>query len=197
MGDDRARHKHLNLSASSTIAGMLLKAEFQPQSVGAVGDRSRHPRGQHRHPRQGNAGAARARVPARARPPADRGPARRRQDHARARAGEVARPALPAHPVHQRHAARRHPRRLDLRARQRRLQVPSRADLRAGDPRRRGEPRHAEDAVGAARGDGGAPGHRRRRDAQAAASRSSSSPRRTRPSRSAPSRCPSRSSTAS
>jgi signal transduction histidine kinase len=48
-----------------------------------------------------------------------------------------ARPALPAHPVHQRHAARRHPRRVDLRARHRRLQVPSRPDLRAGDPRRR------------------------------------------------------------
>ena len=41
-------------------------------------------------------------------------------------------------------------------------------DLRAGDPRRRGQPRDAEDAVGAARGDGGAPGHRRGRDAQAA-----------------------------
>ena len=42
-----------------------------------------------------------------------------------------------------------------------RLQVPARADLRQPRPRRRDQPRHAEDPVGAARGDAGAPGHGR------------------------------------
>ena len=46
------------------------------------------------------------------------------------------------------------------------------------DPRRRGQPRHAQDAERAARGDGRAPGHGRRRDAPRCPSLSSSSPRR-------------------
>ena len=80
----------------------------------------------------------------------------------------LARPAVPPHPVHRdmlpadilgvsvydrEHGV---------------VQVPPRADLLPGDPRRRGEPRHAQDAERAARGDGGAPGHRRGRDAPAA-----------------------------
>ena len=50
------------------------------------------------------------------------------------------------------------------------LRVPARADLRQRRPRRRDQPRDAEDAVRASRGDGGAPGHRRRRHARAALS---------------------------
>ena len=48
------------------------------------------------------------------------------------------------------------------------LRVPARPHLRQRRPRRRDQPRDAEDPVGAARGDGRAPGHRRRRDARAA-----------------------------
>ena len=70
-------------------------------------------------------------------------------------------------------------------------------DLRERRPRRRDQPRDAEDAVGAARGDGRAPGHGRRRDAPAARSRSSCSRPRTRSSTRARSRSPRRSSTAS
>ena len=49
------------------------------------------------------------------------------------------------------------------------LRVPARADLRAHRARRRDQPRHAQDAVGAARGDAGAVGHRRQADLPAAA----------------------------
>ena len=44
-----------------------------------------------------------------------------------------------------------------------RVRVPARRRVRQHRARRRDQPRVAEDAVGAARGDGGAPGHRRRR----------------------------------
>ena len=50
------------------------------------------------------------------------------------------------------------------------LRVPCRADLRERRARRRGQPSHPEDAVGAARGDGRAPGDGRRCDARAAGS---------------------------
>ena len=63
--------------------------------------------------------------------------------------------------------------------------------------RRRDQPRVAEDAVGAARGDGGAPGHRRRAHLPARRRRSWSSRRRTRSSSRAPIPCPRRSSTGS
>src|SRR5712692_8947660 len=165
---DKCRGHAISILCHRVQSFHAAESRIPPTKRLARADRARdRSRGQD-HPGQGEPGAAFARLPARARTPPDRGPARRGQDHARARAREVARPAFPAHPVHQRHAARRHHRRLDLRARERRLQVPSRADLRPGDPRRRGQPRHAQDAVGAARGDGRAPGHRRRRDAQAA-----------------------------
>ena len=62
---------------------------------------------------------------------------------------------------------------------------------------RRDQPRAAEDAGRAAGGDGGAPGHRRRRHPPARARPSSCSPRRTRSSTRAPTRCPRPSSTAS
>ena len=48
-----------------------------------------------------------------------------------------------------------------------RLRVPARAGVRERPPRRRDQPRDAEDAVRAPRGDGGAAGHDRRRHAPA------------------------------
>ena len=76
---------------------------------------------------------------------------------------------LPAHPVHARPAAERRHRRLVLQPARAGVRVPARADLRPGRAGRRDQPRDAADAVGAARGDGGAAGHRRGRDAPAAA----------------------------
>ncbi len=60
-------------------------------------------------------------------PPADRGPAGRRQDHARARAVDLARPAVQARAVHQRPAAGRHRRRQRLRSGALAVRVPPRA----------------------------------------------------------------------
>jgi hypothetical protein len=57
---------------------------------------------------------------------------------------------------------------LDLRSALARLRVPGRADLRERRPRRRDQPRDAEDPVRAARGYGGEPGDGRRRDTRAA-----------------------------
>ena len=104
---------------------------------------------------------------------------------------------LPAHPVHARPDALRRHRLVDLQPAQRRLRVPARPDLRQPPARRRDQPRPAEDAGGAARGDAGAAGHHRGRHAPSRTARSSSSPRRTRSSTRAPTRCPRRSSTAS
>ena len=78
-----------------------------------------------------------------------------------------------------------------------RVRVPPGPDLRQRRARRRDQPGDAEDAVGAARGDGRAAGDRRRGDAPAADRRSCCSRPRTRSSTRAPSRCPRRSSTAS
>ena len=76
--------------------------------------------------------------------------------------------AFPAHPVHQRPAARRHHRRLHLQPGHRRLPVPRRSDLQPGRAGRRGQPRDAQGAKRAARGDGGAPGDDGGRDAASA-----------------------------
>ena len=67
------------------------------------------------------------------------------------------------HPVHARHAPRRHHRLVDPRPEEGRLRVPARPGLRQRPARRRDQPGHAEDAVGAARGHGRAPGLGRRR----------------------------------
>ena len=104
---------------------------------------------------------------------------------------------LPPHPVHARPAARRPHRHADLQPARRRLHRQARAGLRQPRPRRRDQPRAGQGAERAARGDAGAPGHDRRRDATRCPSRSSCSPRRTRSSRKAPIRCPRRRSTAS
>ena len=70
-------------------------------------------------------------------------------------------------------------------------------DLRQPPPRRRDQPRPAEDAGGAARGDAGAPGDDRGRARACSSARSSCSPPRTRSSTRARTRSPRRSSTAS
>ena len=92
----------------------------------------------------------------------DRPRARDRREH---RGGDSA-----ADPVHAGPPADRRDGPLRLRPADPRLRVQARADLRERRPRRRDQPRDAEDAVRAARGDGRAPGDRRRRDARAAVS---------------------------
>ena len=96
--------------------------------------------------------------PARRRPRAARGHSRRRQDEPGAHAGRRPAPEVLAHPVHARPDAgrhRRHQHRPGARARRDVLRVPAGPDLRQRRARRRDQPRHAEDAVGAARGDAG------------------------------------------
>ena len=87
---------------------------------------------------------------------------------ARAIAGSIEGVQFAAHPVHARPAADRRHRARDLRPEAARLRVPARPGLRPRPARRRDQPRDAEDAVRAARGDGRGPGHGRRRDAPAA-----------------------------
>ena len=77
------------------------------------------------------------------------------------------------------------------------LRVPARPAVRERRARRRDQPRDAEDAVGPARGDGGAAGDDRRADVRRCRGRSSCSRPRTRSSSRASSRSPRPSSTAS
>ena len=81
---------------------------------------------------------------------------------ARALANTVAGQPRPD-PVHPRPAALRRHRRDRLRPAQGHLRVPPRPDLPHDRAGRRDQPGLAQDPVGAARGDGGGPGHRRRR----------------------------------
>ena len=87
----------------------------------------------------------------------------RRQDEPGAGAGRVGVGHVEPRPVHPRPAAVRHHRRVDLQPGDAGVRVPARPDLRQHRHRRRDQPGVAEDAVGDARGDGGAAGHRRRR----------------------------------
>ena len=91
-----------------------------------------------------------------------------RQDAARQVAGQRDRRTFRAGPVHARPAARRRHRHLGVQPGDRRVGVPRRAGVRERAARRRGEPRVAPHPGRAARTDGGAPGHDRRRDAPAA-----------------------------
>ena len=96
-------------------------------------------------------------------PPAPRGlPGHRQDPLARALAASVQGPNS-RDPVHPRPAAERRHRRDDLRPEHQEVRVPPGPDLRDHRPRRRDQPRLAEDPVGPARGHGGGPGHRRRR----------------------------------
>ena len=90
------------------------------------------------------------------------------------------RPALQPHPVHARPDARRRARHRSHRGRPRHRPpvgaLRPRADLRAGDPRRRDQPHPAAHPGGAARSDAGSAGHRRWRPPSAASRRCSSWP---------------------
>ena len=81
--------------------------------------------------------------------------------------------------------------------REQRVRVPARAAVHRSAARRRDQPHAAQDPVGAARGDAGAPGHGRGRDLPAARARSTCSPPRTPSSTRAPTPCPRPSSTGS
>ncbi len=117
---------------------------------------------------------------------------------ARAIAGSDRGRASLAHPVHARPAAdATSPASSVYNQQTREFEFRPGPGLRERRARRRDQPRDAEDAVGAARGDGRAAGHGRRRHAPAADAVPRASRPRTRSSRRAPSRCPRRSSTAS
>ena len=139
---------------------------------------TRSPRGGRRALRRGRErGAGRARHrPARAgraavgRAPPRRGHARHRQDAARQVARRRDRRPLRTGAVHARPPAGRRHRHLGVRPGDRGLGLPARPGLRQRRARRRGEPRLAAHAGRAARADGGAPGHGRRRDPPAARS---------------------------
>ena len=79
---------------------------------------------------------------------------------------QVSEHALHAHPVHARSHALGRDGLVDLEPARRRLRVPPRADLHQPPPLGRDQPRAAEDAGGAARGDAGASGDDRRRHAR-------------------------------
>ena len=134
---------------------------------------------------------------ARPRPRAARGRAGRGQDAARQDAGRVARPRLQAGAVHARPDAVRRHRSGHLRANDGSFRFREGPGVHQPAARRRDQPHAAEDPGRAARGDGGAPGHDRGRGRARCPNRSSSSPRRTRSSTRAPTRCPRPSSTAS
>ena len=104
---------------------------------------------------------------------------------------------LLADPVHARPHAVRRDGLVDLEPARRRLRVQAGADLHEPSPRRRDQPRAAEDAGGAARGDAGAPGDDRGRTRTRSSPRFSSSRPRTRSSTRARTRSRRRSSTAS
>ena len=149
------------------------------------------------HPGQARSGAPRPRLPARLRPPPDRGRPRRRQDVARQGDRPVDRRHLAPGPVHPRPPPVRRHRRLGVEPAHRGVRVPARrvfANVVLADEINRASPKTA---VGAARGDGGTPGDRRRGHLPARRARSWSSRPRTRSSSRAPIPCPRRSSTAS
>ena len=106
------------------------------------------------HPGQARGHPQCRRLPARRGSPAARGRPRHRQDLAGPRAGDLAVDHVEPDPVHSRPAALRRHRRLDLQPEPQRVRVPARPGLRQRGTRRRDQPRVAEDAISAARGDG-------------------------------------------
>ena len=125
---------------------------------------------QHRPCRAGQEGRDRPRrfMSARRGPPAHRRRARRRQDQPRQGDGGVGALHVEARAVHARPAAGRPRRRQHLPAVERVVRLPARPAVRQHRARRRDQPSVTEDAVGAARGDGRAPGQCRRRKPHAA-----------------------------
>ena len=122
-------------------------------------------RGEARDRRSGRDARARARLPRRRRPPPDRGRARPRQDADDQDDRRRARRLVPADPVHARPRPVRPRRDARLPPRPGRVRDRSRPGLLQLPPRRRDQPRAGEGAVGAARGDAGAPGDDRPRHA--------------------------------
>ena len=106
---------------------------------------------------------SRARLLDRRGTPPDRGRAGRGQDDAGQGHRTFDRLLVPPDPVHPRPAAHRRHGRERLQPGAARLRVQAGRDLREHRPRRRDQPGLTEDAVGAARVHGGAPGHRRHR----------------------------------
>ena len=108
---------------------------------------------------------ARARLPARAGAPADRGRARAREDADDQDDRRGARRLVLAHPVHARPRPLRPGRHAHLPSRRGHLRHRARPGVLQLPPRGRDQPRAREGAVGAARGDAGAPGDDRPRHA--------------------------------
>ena len=143
------------------------------------------------------AARAAARRPARPRPLPARVGARPGQDARRRDAGRRRRRHVRPHPVHARPAAVRHRRHPHLPRQQRAVRRRARPGVRQLPAHRRDQPGAGQGAVGAARGDAGAPGDDRRHHPPGARRRSSSSPPRTRSRARACTSCPTPSATAS
>ena len=135
-------------------------AEFQQR----LRARRRRSRQGHRRPSRG--GAKTSHRALRRRPYSDRRRSRPGQNADGQNRQRGARPQLQAHPVHPRSDARRYHRHpgADRGQRASRVRLQARTDFRAHGAGRRDQSRHAEDAIGRARSDGRAPGHRVRRD---------------------------------
>ena len=139
--------------------GHRTRQQLPPRLVRARPHRGRQVRrrpGRRRHRAAHRAPGRRAR--------AARGCARRREDPARAHPEPHAQPRHQARAVHARPDAGRHHRLGGLRPEVGRVRVPRGAGVHQPAARRRDQPHAPEDAVGAARGDGGAAGLGRRRD---------------------------------
>src|ERR1035438_4039202 len=111
-------------------------------------------------------GGAAARLPGGRGAPADRGPARGGQDHARLRPGTFDRLLVLEDPVHERPAPLGCHRGGNLRRVDEGVRVQARARLREHRARGRDQPCSAEDAVRASRGHGPRKGHGRRKRAR-------------------------------
>ena len=176
-----------------------MEARRDPAAVAELGGdgraAGREPRA--RRARAGRHAPALRPRPARRGPRDHRGLPGRGEDDAGEVARALARRRLLADSVHARPAALGRHRRQRLQPAHERVRVPARPGLRQRPPRRRDQPRLAEDPGRAARGDAGEPGHDRRRVAIRSSARSSCSRRRTRSSTRARIRCRRPSSTAS
>ena len=163
---------------AALVAFLMMEPEHQALNAQAAGgdrhrprarDRQGHRRPAHADPADADGALRRDSVrrvegprALRLRPPAARRRPRRRQDADRDDAGAGDLGEVPARAAHARPAAGRHPRHAHLRRQDVDLPHRAGAGLHQHPARRRDQPRDAEDAERAARGDAGAPGHARR-----------------------------------